>query len=143
MSSPRRNPVSPFFANFILQNPQKYRPLAYVFDIGISFEASTRIFGASYLNVGRESRDFTINPFSLAPTRENLQFLYSLTRVLIEGEKYRLNFKEERRLYSAIERIYVLEPEQRTLSNLADIVGELKERLHRWDASRAVRLSLR
>jgi type IV secretory pathway VirB4 component len=118
-------------------------PPAYVFDIGISFEALTRIFGASHLNVGRESRDFTINPFSLAPTRENLQFLYSLTRVLIEGEKYRLNFKEERQLYSAIERIYVLEPEQRTLSNLADIVGELKERLHRWDASRAVRLSLR
>ena len=92
----------------------------------------TRIFSGSYLNVGHESRDFTINPFSLEPKRENLQFLYSLFRVLIERDRYKLDFKEERQLYSAIERIYVLEPEQRTVSNLAQIVGELKERLHRW-----------
>jgi len=121
-----------FLCNFLLQNAQKYKPLTYVFDIGGSFEALTRIFAGSYLNVGRESRDFTINPFSLEPTHDNLQFLYSLIRVLIEGDRYKLDFKEERQLYSAIERIYVLEPEQRTLSNLADIVGELKERLHRW-----------
>ena len=75
---------------------------------------------------------FTINPFSLEPTRDNLQFLYSLFRVLIEGERYKLDFKEERQLYSAIERMYVLEPDQRTVSDLAEIVGELKDRLHRW-----------
>jgi len=121
-----------FFCNFMLQNAQKYKPLTYIFDIGASFESLTRIFGGSYLNVGQESRDFTINPFSLEPTRENLQFLYSLFRVLIEGDKYKLDFKEERQLYSAIERMYVLEPDQRTVSNFAEIVGELKERLHRW-----------
>jgi type IV secretion system protein VirB4 len=121
-----------FFCNFILQNAQKYKPLTYIFDIGGSFESLTRIFGGSYLNVGQESRDFTINPFSLAPIRENLQFLYSLFRVLIEGDRYKLDFKEERQLYSAIERMYVLEPDQRTLSNFAEIIGELKERLHRW-----------
>ena len=121
-----------FFCNFVLQNAQKYKPLTYIFDIGGSFESLTRIFGGSYLNVGHESRDFTINPFSLEPTRDNLQFLYSLFRVLIEGERYKLDFKEERQLYSAIERMYVLEPDQRTVSNLAEIVGELKDRLHRW-----------
>ena len=115
-----------------MQNAQKYKPLTYIFDIGGSFESLTRIFGGSYLNVGHESRDFTINPFSLEPTRDNLQFLYSLFRVLIEGERYKLDFKEERQLYSAIERMYVLEPDQRTVSNLAEIVGELKDRLHRW-----------
>ena len=121
-----------FLCNSVLQNAQKYEPLTYIFDVGSSFESLTRIFDGTYLNVGHESRDFTINPFSLEPSRENLQFLYSLIRVLIEGERYKLDFKEERQLYSAIERIYVLEPEQRTLSNLAEIVGELKERLHRW-----------
>jgi type IV secretion/conjugal transfer VirB4 family ATPase len=121
-----------FFCNFMLQNAQKYRPLTYIFDIGGSFESLTRIFGGSYLNVGQESRDFTINPFSLEPTRENLQFLYSLFQVLIEGNKYKLDFKEERHLYSAIERMYVLEPDQRTISNFGEIIGELKERLHRW-----------
>src|ERR1700756_5281805 len=121
-----------FLANSLLQNAQKYKPLTYIFDIGGSFESLTRIFSGSYLNVGHESRDFTINPFSLEPNRENVQFLYSLFRVLIERDRYKLDFKEERQLYSAIERIYVLEPEQRTVSNLAQIVGELKERLHRW-----------
>jgi type IV secretion system protein VirB4 len=123
-----------YFANFLLQNAQKYQPQTYIFDIGGSFQSLTTIFDGSYLYVGRESRDFTINPFSLQPTKENLQFLFSLFRVLIEGSegRYRLDFKEERKLWDAIERTYVLEPEQRTVSNFTNIVGELKERLHRW-----------
>ena len=121
-----------FLANFLLQNAQKYKPLTYIFDIGGSFQSLTHIFGGSYLNVGQESRDFMINPFSLEPTRENQQFLFSLFRVLIEGERYRLDFKEERQLYSGIERMYMLDREQRTVSNFAEIIGELKERLHKW-----------
>ena len=123
-----------YFCNFILQNAQKYAPQTYIFDIGGSFQSLTTIFGGSYLNVGQDARDFTINPFSLAPTKENMQFLFSFFRVLIEGneQRYRLDFKEERRLWDAIERIYVLEPEQRTLSSFSNIIGELKERLHRW-----------
>ena len=123
-----------YFANFLLQNAQKYQPQTYIFDIGGSFQSLTTIFGGSYLNVGREARDFTINPFSLEPTKENLQFLFSFFRVLIEGSegRYRLDFKEERKLWDAIERTYMLEAGQRTVSNFANIVGELKDRLHRW-----------
>jgi type IV secretion system protein VirB4 len=123
-----------YLANFLLQNAQKYTPLTFIFDIGGSFESLTTIFGGSYLNAGQEARDFTINPFSLPQTKENLQFLFSFFRVLIEGneQRYRLDFKEERRLWDAIERMYMLEPNQRTVSNFTNIVGELKERLHRW-----------
>ena len=123
-----------YLCSFLLQNAQKYAPLTFIFDIGGSFQSLTSIFGGSYLNVGQEARAFTINPFALAPTKENLQFLFSLFRVLIEGneQRYRLDFKEERRLWDGIERTYVLEPDQRTLSNFANIIGELKERLHRW-----------
>ena len=123
-----------YLCSFLLQNAQKYAPLTFIFDIGGSFQSLTSIFGGSYLNVGQEARDFTINPFSLAPTKENLQFLFSLFRVLIEGngQRYRLDFKEERKLWDGIERMYVLEPDQRTVSNFANIIGELKERLHRW-----------
>jgi type IV secretion/conjugal transfer VirB4 family ATPase len=123
-----------YFCNFLLQNAQKYAPQTYIFDIGGSFQSLTTIFGGSYSNVGQDARDFMINPFSLAPTKENTQFLFSFFRVLIEGngQRYRMDFKEERRLWDAIERIYVLEPEQRTVSSLGNIIGELKERLHRW-----------
>jgi type IV secretion system protein VirB4 len=123
-----------YLANFLLQNAQKYTPLTFIFDIGGSFQSLTTIFSGSYLNVGQEAQDFTINPFSLPQTKENLQFLFSFFRVLIEGneQRYRLDFKEERRLWDAIERMYMLEPTQRTVSNFTNIVGELKERLHRW-----------
>jgi type IV secretion system protein VirB4 len=123
-----------YLANFLLQNAQKYTPLTFIFDIGGSFESLTTIFGGSYLNAGQEARDFTINPFSLPQSKENLQFLFSFFRVLIEGneQRYRLDFKEERRLWDAIERMYMLEANQRTVSNFTNIVGELKERLHRW-----------
>src|ERR1019366_3306452 len=123
-----------YFCNFLLQNAQKYAPLTFIFDIGGSFQSLTTIFGGSYLNVGQEARDFTINPFSLPRTKENMQFLFSFFRVLIEGneQRSRIDFKEERRLWDAIERMYVLEPNQRTISNFANIIGELKERLHRW-----------
>ncbi len=127
-----------YFCCFVLQNAQKYAPLTFIFDIGGNFQSLTTIFGGSYLNVGQEARDFTINPFSLLPTKENQQFLFSFFRVLIEGQdhgnaqRYRLDFKEERKLWNAIERTYMLEPDQRTVSNFANIIGELKERLHRW-----------
>jgi type IV secretion/conjugal transfer VirB4 family ATPase len=123
-----------YFCNFVLQNAQKYKPLTFIFDIGGSFQSLTTIFGGSYLNVGQEARDFAINPFSLPPTKDNLQFIFSFLRVLIEGsdDRYRIDFKEERKLWDAINRLYVLEPEQRTISNFGSIVGELKERLHRW-----------
>jgi len=123
-----------FLCNFLLTNAQKYRPQTYIFDIGGSFQSLTEIFGGTYLNVGQESRDFTINPFSLPESKENMQFLFLFFRVLIEGndKRYRLDFKEERKLWEAIERMYVVAPEQRTLSTFSQIIGELKERLHRW-----------
>ena len=121
-----------FACCFLIQNAQKYQPLTTIFDIGGSFQSLTKIFGGSYLNVGQESRDFAINPFSLEPTRENVQFLFSFFRVLIEGARYKLDFKEEQQLYRAVARMYVLEPEQRTVSNFAEIIGGLKDRLHRW-----------
>ena len=123
-----------YLCNFLLQNAQKYQPLTFIFDIGGGFESLTTIFGGSYLNAGRESRDFTINPFSLSRTEENMQFLFSFFRTLIEGNdaRHRLDYREERKLWDGIERVYILEPEQRTISNFANILGELKDRLHRW-----------
>jgi type IV secretion system protein VirB4 len=107
-----------YLCNFLLQNAQKYKLLTFIFDIGGSFQSLTTIFEGSYLNVGQEARDFTINPFSLPQTKENLQFLFSFFRVLIEGneQRYRLDFKDERRLWDAIKRMYVLESDQRTIS---------------------------
>ena len=71
-----------FALNFLLQSLQKYDPLTFIFDLGGSYESLTRGFRGVYLNVGLKNPGFTINPFSLEPTHENLNFLYLFTRVL-------------------------------------------------------------
>jgi len=117
----------------LVQSMQKYDPLTCIFDLGGSYQSLTNAFRGAYLNVGLKNPGFTINPFSLAPTHENLNFLYLFARVLIEGEgKYQLSANDERVLFQAIERVYRLPEEIRTLSNLASILGPLGERLHRW-----------
>ena len=122
-----------FLLNFLIQNMQKYDPLTYIFDLGGSYESLTQIFGGSYLNVGLESRVFAINPFCLEPSLENLNFLYLFAKVLIEGNgKYELTGQDEKGLYAGVERMYKLEPESRTLTNFASMLGPLGERLHRW-----------
>jgi type IV secretion system protein VirB4 len=134
-----------FLLNFLVTNAQKYRPQTYVFDIGGSFESLTEIFGGTYLNVGQESQDFTINPFSLEPTKENLQFLASFFRVLIEGddERFRLDYKETRKLWDAIGRMYTVPPEQRTVSTFANIHWRPQRTAAPLDEGWAVRLSIR
>ncbi|HKW18441.1 MAG TPA: DUF87 domain-containing protein, partial [Terriglobales bacterium] len=121
-----------FLLNFLLESLQKYSPLTFIFDLGGSYETLTRVFGGSYLNVGVRNPGFTINPFSLEPTNENLNFLYLFAKVLIEQGRYELTTAEQRLLFTAVERIYTLPREIRTLSNFASIVGPLGERLHRW-----------
>ncbi len=122
-----------FCLSFALQSIQKYDPLTFIFDLGGSYETLTRVFGGTYLNVGLKSPGFTINPFSLEPTHENLNFLYLFLCVLIEaGSRYELTIADEKALYATIERVYKLPHEIRTLTNFASILGPLGERLHRW-----------
>jgi type IV secretion system protein TrbE len=69
-----------FLTSFLLQSAQKYHPLTIIFDLGASYEMLTRTFGGTYLNVGLKSLGFSINPFALQPTHENLNFLYQEKR---------------------------------------------------------------
>src|SRR6266852_4447500 len=74
-----------FLLNFLITNLQKYDPHTFIFDLGGSFESLTQLFGGSYVRVGLESETFKINPFSLPPTKENLDFLALFLKVLIQG----------------------------------------------------------
>ncbi|GGA80175.1 hypothetical protein GCM10011507_34280 [Edaphobacter acidisoli] len=122
-----------FALSFLLQSLQKYNPLTFIFDLGGSYEALTRVFGGTYLNVGPKNPAFSINPFSLEVTDENLNFLYLFLKVLIEsGGRYELATQDEKALFTGIERVYKLPPALRTLTNFASILGPLGERLHRW-----------
>jgi type IV secretion system protein TrbE len=122
-----------FLVNFELTHLQKYQPLTYIFDLGGSYENLTRLFGGTYLPVGIEKQSFTINPFSLDPTPENLHFLFSFVKVLIESSAYRLTVDDERDLYEQIKNMYVIEPDQRWLLTLSNMLGRtLRMHLQKW-----------
>jgi type IV secretion/conjugal transfer VirB4 family ATPase len=122
-----------FLLNFLLTNLQKYRPYTVIFDLGGGYESLTQLFGGSYLQVGVEKRTFTINPFFLPATKDNLHFLYSFVRVLVESSGYELTSADERDLYEQIENLYQIEPSMRRLFTLGNILNRrLAEPLHKW-----------
>jgi type IV secretion/conjugal transfer VirB4 family ATPase len=123
-----------FLLNFLITNLQKYAPHTFIFDLGGSFESLTQLFAGSYLRVGLESGDFRINPFSLDPTKENLDFLTLFLKVLMQGERSgEIEAAAERDLYHQIENLYSVAPELRTLGVLANTLGhDLAGRLARW-----------
>src|SRR6266436_2338997 len=123
-----------FLLNFLITNLQKYDPHTFIFDLGGSFESLTQLFGGSYVRVGLKSEDFKINPFSLAPTKENLDFLALFLKVLIQGTRTgELDPAIERDLYHQVENLYAIDPALRTLGVLANTLGhDLSSRLAKW-----------
>jgi type IV secretion/conjugal transfer VirB4 family ATPase len=123
-----------FLLNFLITNLQKYSPYTFIFDLGGSFESLTQLFGGSYVRVGLNSPEFRINPFSLPPTKENLDFLTLFVKVLAQGSAATpLTPAEERDLYQQIENLYEVDPALRTLSVLANTLERgLANRLAKW-----------
>ena len=122
-----------FLLNFLLTHVQKYDPFTFIFDLGGSYESLTRLLNGSYLAIGAEERAVTINPFCLPPTKENLTFLFSFVKVLVESNGYRATSEEERDLFEQIESLYAVEPEQRRLFTLSNIVHRnLRRELQKW-----------
>jgi type IV secretion/conjugal transfer VirB4 family ATPase len=122
-----------FLLNFLITNLQKYDPYTFIFDLGGSFESLTRLVGGSYLRVGLQSTDFTLNPFCLPPTKANLDFLALFVKVLLGSIAGRLDPATERTLYEQIENLYSLDPALRTLDVLANTLPrQLSEALARW-----------
>jgi type IV secretion system protein TrbE len=123
-----------FLLNFLITNLQKYAPHTFIFDLGGGFESLTQLFEGSYMRVGLHSSGFSINPFSLAPTKENLDFLTLFVRVLLQGTgTFALDPTSERELYQQIENLYAVDASLRTLGVLANTLPHaLADRLLKW-----------
>ena len=123
-----------FLLNFLITNLQKYEPYTFIFDLGGSFESLTQLFGGTYIRVGMNSPDFKINPFSLPPTKANLDFLSLFVQVLAEANgESRLTAEQEQDLYHQIENLFEIDADLRTLSTLANTLERgLAARLQKW-----------
>jgi type IV secretion system protein VirB4 len=123
-----------FLLNFLITNLQKYEPYTFIFDLGGSFESLTQLFGGTYIRVGMNSPDFKINPFSLPPSKANLDFLSLFVQVLAEANgESRLTAAQEQDLYHQIENLFEIDADLRTLSTLANTLERgLAARLQKW-----------
>ena len=124
-----------FLLNFLIAHLQKYEPFTYIFDLGPSYKNLTRLFDGTYVQVGMEDRSFQINPFTLPPSQENLHFLFAFLKVLIESGAFTMSAQDDKDLYDQIENLYVVEPDQRRLSTLANMLSRrLRAQLQMWIA---------
>jgi type IV secretion system protein VirB4 len=123
-----------FLLNFVITHAQKYEPVTVIFDLGGGYERLTRALGGSVWRMGLTHRAFTINPFCLEPTAEHRHFLVSFVRVLLQsGGQHRVTAQDDRDLHEAVENIYALDPPQRRLFTLANLLPRtLSPHLHRW-----------
>ena len=123
-----------FLLNFLIAHLQRYSPQTLIFDLGGSYDALTTYFGGRVLRIALDRSGFTINPFCLPPTPPNLQFLFAFVKVLIQtGGQYAMTRADDQALYEQIESVYALDPDQRRLFTLANILPRaLNQQLQRW-----------
>jgi type IV secretion/conjugal transfer VirB4 family ATPase len=123
-----------FVLNFLTFSLQKYNPRTFIFDLGHSYRNLTRLRKGSYLAVGPTPGEYKINPFSLEPTTDNIEFLFSFIQVLIQGnDNYKITTQDDRNIRQAVEMMFQLEPQIRRLQTLARTLPlQLAERLHKW-----------
>ncbi len=118
---------------FIVSQLQKFAPFTYIFDLGPSYRELTRRFEGTYVRLGAKESAPTINPFSLPLTPENLQFQCAFVRVLAESSGYAIASTDERDIFEQIQNLYLVEPEQRRLLTLSNILSRpLRSALQKW-----------
>ena len=123
-----------FLLNFLLTHVQKYDPVTVIFDLGGGYARLTERLGGSNWRVGLAHRDFTINPFCLDPIPENVHFLFTFVRVLLQAtDQCRLSLDDDREIYEAVTSIYTLDAPQRRLMTLASLLPRaLAQHMARW-----------
>ncbi|MBV9083870.1 MAG: hypothetical protein JOZ62_14420 [Acidobacteriaceae bacterium] len=117
-----------------IANLQKYDPVTLVLDIGGSYSDLTDYFDGRYFEVSKRNHRVRMNPFSLANTHENRQFLFAFLRLLLGKDPNQAPekaAKDDRAIYEAIESVYELAPKDRRLGNVS-LPAALQLRLQRW-----------
>ncbi len=123
-----------FLTNYLIAQGQKYDPATMVLDIGHSYRDLVPEFGGSYFEISLKDQTARINPFSLPPTADNLEFLFYFVRLLVGHDPEAPlddQAQEDRHIHGALEAIYALAPKDRRLQNLS-LPARLYTRLKRW-----------
>jgi type IV secretion system protein VirB4 len=115
--------------NQIIALEQKYGGFSYVFDIGASYESVVELYGGKVDRVGKDGP--RVNPFALEPTESNIKFLYSFVKLLLTNGGAELEPEDDDVIHKAVQDMYLLDPENRRLSNLF-LPKKLDRYLSKW-----------
>ena len=118
--------------NQIIALEQKYGGFTYIFDIGGSYESVVELYGGRVDRVGKDGP--RINPFALEPTESNIKFLYSFVKLLLTNGGAELEPEDDDVIHKAVQDMYLLDPENRRLSNLF-LPKKLDRYLSKWVGS--------
>jgi type IV secretion system protein VirB4 len=108
---------------------QKYGGFTYIFDIGGSYESVVELYGGKVDRVGKDGP--RVNPFALEPTESNIKFLYSFIKLLLTNGGAELEPEDDDVIHKAVQDIYLLDAENRRLSNLF-LPKKLDRYLSKW-----------
>ena len=108
---------------------QKYGGFTYIFDIGGSYESVVELYGGKVDRVGKDGP--RVNPFALEPTESNIKFLYSFIKLLLTNGGAELEPEDDDVIHKAVQDMYLLDPENRRLSNLF-LPKKLDRYLSKW-----------
>jgi len=121
-----------FLVNHLLDCLQQYPDTqTQVWDIGGSYRQLTEIHHGSYIEMRADRQQYTINPFSLPQTNDNLQFLSRFAQSLFGT--YKLSEEARTALYDSVVKVYDLAANRRNLSAYVKVLPlELGRQLRRW-----------
>jgi type IV secretion system protein VirB4 len=115
--------------NQLIALEQKYGGFTYVFDIGASYESVVELYGGRVDRIGKDGP--RVNPFALEPTESNIKFLYSFIKLLLTNGGAELEPEDDDVIHKAVQDMYLLDPENRRLSNLF-LPKKLDRYLSKW-----------
>ena len=117
------------FGNQTIALEQKYGGFTYIFDIGGSYESLVELYGGRVDRVGRDGPRVAL--FALEPTESNIKFLYSFIKLLLTNGGAELEPEDDDVVHKSVQDIYLLDPENRRLSNLF-LPKKLDRYLSKW-----------
>jgi type IV secretion system protein VirB4 len=115
--------------NLAIAHEQKYGGFTYIFDIGGSYESVVELYGGRVDRIGKDGP--RVNPFALESTESNITFLYSFVKLLLVNGGAELEPEDDDVIHKAVRDMYLLDPENRRLSNLF-LPKKLDRYLSKW-----------
>ncbi|MGC1871019.1 MAG: type VI secretion protein [Acidobacteriaceae bacterium] len=115
--------------NVTIAHEQKYGGFTYIFDIGGSYESVVELYGGRVDRIGKDGP--RVNPFTLEPTENNIQFLYSFIKLLLTNGGAELEPEDDDVIHKAVQDMYLLDLANRRLSNLY-LPKKLDRYLSKW-----------